>query len=175
MITIEEARELYKQGSFAKEVALRAFPEEEILNDYTLITKLPDIQIEDPTVKLFAQLTHMYREMSKGRPYGLTGNPCYIPRISITREHYRNILGEYVGNVSLNNKGPYKVYAAATTPTYEGRLSFENDGVYCGHGLLECPWAFREKGQAEHFVKCFWKELILLNLQDFHKVEFIDE
>ena len=40
-ITLEEARELYKQGAMAKEIALRAYPEEEILNDYSLITYLP--------------------------------------------------------------------------------------------------------------------------------------
>ena len=40
-ITLIEARELYRQGGLAKEVALRAFPEEEIVNDYTLMVALP--------------------------------------------------------------------------------------------------------------------------------------
>ena len=39
-ITLEEARELYKQGGMAKEIALRVYTEKEIVNDYTLITSL---------------------------------------------------------------------------------------------------------------------------------------
>ena len=39
-ITLKEARELYKQGGMAKEIALRVYTEKEIVNDYTLIASL---------------------------------------------------------------------------------------------------------------------------------------
>ena len=39
-ITLKEARDLYKQGGMAKEIALRVYTEKEIVNDYTLITSL---------------------------------------------------------------------------------------------------------------------------------------
>lgn len=35
-ITLEEARALYKQGGPARTVTLRAYKEEEIINDFTL-------------------------------------------------------------------------------------------------------------------------------------------
>ena len=40
-ITLKEARELYKQGAMAREIALRVYSKAEILKDYSLITTLP--------------------------------------------------------------------------------------------------------------------------------------
>ena len=78
----------------------------------------------------------------------------------------------YKDKVFINNK-EYCIYVTTNSTRWEGRLGYENDGVYCGEGLLENTWAFKERGQAEHFVKFFYKELILLSLADEHKVTFI--
>ena len=53
-ITLEEARELYKQGGIAKEIALRTYTEKEIVNDYTLITSLPE-ETTCTTAELYAK------------------------------------------------------------------------------------------------------------------------
>ena len=65
-ITLEEARELYKQGSLAKEIALRAFPEGEIVNDYKQVISLPK-EIDCKTDILYAKLMTAYRQMTRGQ------------------------------------------------------------------------------------------------------------
>lgn len=67
-ITLEEARELYKQGSTAKDIALRNFTEEEIINDYTLITSLPK-ETECKTSELYAKLKTVYKKYLKVEKY----------------------------------------------------------------------------------------------------------
>lgn len=77
-LTLEEARELYKQGALAKKIALREYSEEEILNDYTKVTTLPCIVEYTDTINLFAGLYTAYMQMSEGRIPKLTSYPlCY--------------------------------------------------------------------------------------------------
>ena len=79
-ITLEEARELYKQGSLAKEIALRAFPKGEIVNDYKQVTSLPK-EINCKTDRLYARLVTAYKQISEGRKVELTSKKCYLPEI----------------------------------------------------------------------------------------------
>lgn len=170
-ITLEEARELYKQGAMARQIALRLYSKEEILNDYHLITSLPK-ESNCATTELYAKLKTIYKQMSKGREVHLTKYYAFIPTIILASNTSELNTGEFVGKVLINNK-EYCIYVTTNNTRWEGRLGYENDGVYCGKGLLENTWAFKERGQAEHFVKVFYKELILLSLADEHKVEFI--
>lgn len=170
-ITLEEARELYKQGSMAKEIALRNFIEEEILNDYTLITSLPQ-ETECKTTELYTKLKTVYKEISKGREVNLTKVYAYLPIIILASNTSEPRTGEFVGKVLIDDK-EFCIYVTTNSTKWEGRLGYENNGVYCGSGLLENIWVFKEREQAEHFVKFFYKELILLSLADDHKVEFI--
>lgn len=174
-ITLEEARELYKQGSLAREIALREYTKGEILNDYTRITTLPQENVCDRTSLLFAKLYHVYRKMSEGRPMKLTAEIRYHrPVITIAWEKERPKGRTYVGKVKINGDSSYAVYVSTAWTHWDGRLGWENDGVHMGDGVLENRWAFKEKEQAEHFVKHFWKELILLELQDFYNIEFYE-
>ena len=170
-ITLEEARELYKQGGMAKEIALRAYSEKEIVNDYTLITSFPD-EILCTTTDLYAKLKTVYREISKGREISLTKGCIYTPVIILASNTFVPNTGKFVCKILIDDK-EFCVYISTNSTRWEGKLDYENDGVYCGRGLLENTWVFKEKGQAEHFVKFFYKELILLSLADEHKVEFI--
>ena len=170
-ITLEEARELYKLGGIAKEIALRNFLEEEILNDYTLITSLPKESI-CKTTDLYAKLKTVYKEISKGREVSLTKGCIYTPVIILASNTFVPNSGKFVCKVLIDDK-EFCVYISTNSTKWEGKLDYENDGVYCGRGLLENTWVFKEKEQSEHFVKVFYKELILLSLADEHKVEFI--
>lgn len=170
-ITLEEARELYKQGSMAKEIALRYFTEKEILNDYSLITSLPK-ETKCKTTELYAKLKTVYKEMSKGREVHLTKVYAYIPTIIMASNTSEPRTGEFVGKVLIDDK-EFCIFITTNSTKWEGRLGYENNGVYCGSDLLENTWVFKEREQAEHFVKFFYKELILLSLVDEHKVTFI--
>ena len=170
-ITLEEARELYKLGGIAKEIALRNFLEEEILNDYTLITSLPEETL-CTTTDLYAKLKTVYKEISKGREVSLTKGCVYTIAIILASNTFVPNTGKFVCKVLIDDK-EFCVYISTNSTRWEGKLDYENDGVYCGRGLLENTWVFKEKEQAEHFVKVFYKELILLSLADEHKVEFI--
>lgn len=171
VITLEEARELYKQGSMAKEIALREYPEEEILNDYSLITSLPQ-ETKCKTTELYAKLKTVYKEMSKGREVSLTKYVAYIPTIIFASHDYEPMTGEFVSKVLIDDK-EFCIFITTNSTRWEGRLGYENDGVYCGSGLLKNNWIFKEREQAKHFVEFFYKELILLSLADEHKVRFI--
>ena len=170
-ITLKEARELYKQGGMAKEIALRAYSEKEIVNDYTLITSLPE-ETTCTTAELYAELKTVYKEISKGREVNLTKVYAYLPIIILASNTSEPRTGEFVGKVLIDDK-EFCIFVTTDNTKWEGRLGYENDGVYCGSGLLENTWVFKERGQAEHFVKFFYKELILLSLADEHKVDFI--
>ena len=171
-ITLEEARELYKQGGIAKEIALRAYTEKEIVNDYTLITSLPK-ESTCTTTDLYAKLKTVYKEISKGREVNLTNFNVYTPIIAFSSNNFKpNNYGECVSKVLIDNI-EFSIYISTHNPFSDGKLGYENDGVYCGSRLLENTWAFKEREQAKHFVKFFYKELILLSLADEHKVEFI--
>lgn len=173
-ITIDEARSLYKQGGCAKEIALRKYSEGEILNDYTLIITLPDKVVQDKLSYLRSQLYQVYKEMSKGRPLKLTKDSSYyLPEIIISYENYQPGYGTYAGKVKID-VNIYSIYLDTIRTICDGRLDFENNGVYCGRGLFRNKWAFKEKAQAEHFVKNFYRELIESELGDFYKIEFID-
>ena len=171
-ITLEEARELYKQGGMAKEIALRVYSEKEIVNDYTLITSLPE-ETTCTTAELYAKLKTVYKEISKGREVSLTNFNVYIPIIALSSNNFKPYnYGESVSKVLIDNI-EFSIYISTHNPFSDGKLGYENDGVYCGSRLLENTWAFKEREQAKHFVKFFYKELILLSLADEHKVEFI--
>lgn len=170
-ITLEEAKELYKQGGMAKEIALRVYSEKEIINDYTLITSLPKETL-CKTTKLYAKLKTVYKEISKGREVNLTKGCAYTPVIILASNSFKPRTGEFVGKVLIDDK-EFCIFVTTNSTKWEGKLDYENDGVYCGRGLLENTWIFKERGQAEHFIKFFYKELILLSLTDEHKVEFI--
>ena len=170
-ITLKEARELYKQGAMAREIALRAYPMEEIITDYTLITTLPTATT-CTTMELYAKLKTVYKEMSKGREVQLTKGCAFKPTIILASNTFEPRTGEFVGKVLIDDK-EFCIYVTTNITRWEGILGYENDGVYCGDDLLENTWIFKERGQAEHFVKFFYKELILLSLVDEHKVEFI--
>ena len=170
-ITLKEARELYKQGAMAREIALRAYPMEEIINDYTLITTLPT-ETTCTTMELYAKLKTVYKEMSKGREVHLTKGCVFKPTIILASNTFEPRSGEFVGKVLIDNK-EFCIYVTTNSTIFDGKLGYENDGVYCGSRLLENTWIFKERGQAEHFVKFFYKELILLSLADEHKVEFV--
>lgn len=170
-ITLEEARELYKQGGIAKEIALRNYTEKEIINDYTLITSLPE-ETTCTTAELYAKLKTVYKEMSKGREVSLTNFNIYIPIIAFSSNNFKPNYGECVSKVLIDNI-EFSIYISTHNPFSDGKLGYENDGVYCGSRLLENTWAFKEREQAKHFVKFFYKELILLSLADEYKVEFI--
>ena len=170
-ITLIEARELYKQGGLAKEVALRAFPEEEIVNDYTLMVALPT-SLPANCSDLYSKLSVVYKFMSRGREVKLTSGIHYVPEIILSVPSFRPNHGIYSGKVMIDNQ-PYNVYIDTARTIWEGKLGFENDGVYCGRGLLSNHWIFKEEGQAEHFVKHFYKELIMLELGEFHTIKFV--
>lgn len=170
-ITLEEARKLYKQGGMAKEIALRAYSEKEIVNDYTLITSFLN-EILCTTTDLYAKLKTVYKEISKGREVHLTKYNAYTPTIILASNKFEPNTGEFVGKVLVDDT-EFCIFITTDNTMWEGRLGYENDGVYCGSGLLGNAWIFKERGQAEHFVKFFYKELILLSLADEHKVEFI--
>ena len=171
-ITLEEARELYKQGGIAKEIALRNYIEKEIVNDYTLITSLPK-ETTCTTAELYAKLKTVYKEISKGREVNLTNFNVYIPIIALSSNNFKPYnYGESVSKVLIDNI-EFSIYISTHNPFSDGRLGYENDGVYCGSGLLKNNWIFKEREQAKHFVKFFYKELILLSLADEYKVEFI--
>lgn len=169
-ITLEEARELYKQSSLAKEIALRAFSEEEIVNDYRQITSLPE-EIDCKTDRLYARLVTAYKQMSKGRKVDLTNNFCYLPKITMARyvmpEH-----GEYKCKVEIDGK-IFFVYTGAESTYWYGKLGFENDGILCGSSLISNTWVFKERGQAMHFANLFYEELITINLGDMYNVIFL--
>lgn len=172
-LTIEEARKLYKQGSFAKEIALREYSEEEILCDYSLITEFTCKPEYNSTIDLYAKIYTIYKEISRGRPLELTKYVHYYqPEIIISLENYKPRYGTYVGNVKIDDK-TFSIYIGSTSTSWYGRLGWENNGVYCGHGVLTNKWAFKEKGQAQHFVKLLYKELIRLELGDFYAVKFL--
>ena len=63
-ITSKEARELYKQGAMAREIALRAYSMEEIINDYSLITTLPT-ETTCTTAELYAKLKLYHNQLLK--------------------------------------------------------------------------------------------------------------
>ena len=60
----------------------------------------------------------------------------------------------------------FNVYIDTAKTIWEGKLGFENDGMYCGSGLLGNHWIFKEREQAEHFYKT-------LELEEFHILEFV--
>lgn len=169
-ITLEEARELYKQGSLAREIALRAFPKGEIVNDYKQITSLP-VKIDCRTERLYARLVTAYKQISEGRKVELTSKRCYLPEIVLATSTVPRC-GEYKGKVVIDNE-TFSIYIRTRTALFEGRVGFENDGVYCGSGLLTNTWAFKERGQAQHFVDLFYKQLIYINLGDMYQVKFL--
>lgn len=171
-LTLEEARVLYEQGALAKEIALREYSEEEILNDYTKVTTLPCIVEYTDTINLFAGLYTAYMQMSEGRRPNLTSGTVYMPDILISSALFTpRTPNTLVGQVKIDGK-IYKVYAGYESSTWSGRLAYENDGVYCGDGITSHKWVFKEKGQAIHFATHFWKELIQLELEGFHTIEF---
>lgn len=171
-LTLEEARTLYKQGALAKEIALREYSEGEILNDYTKVTTLPCIIEYTDTINLFAGLHTVYMQMSEGRIPKLTSCTVYMPDILISYPGFTpRTLNTLVGRVKIDNS-TYDVYAGHSSSTWDGRLAFENDGVPCGSGITEHKWVFKEEGQATHFATHFWKELIQLELESFHTIEF---
>ena len=128
-ITLEEARELYKQGSLAKEIALRAFPKGEIVNDYKQVTSLPK-EINCKTDRLYARLVTAYKQISEGRKVELTSKKCYLPEIVLAASTVPRC-GEYKGKVVIDNK-TFSIYIRTRTALFDGRVDFENDGVYCG-------------------------------------------
>ena len=170
-ITLKEARELYKQGGMAKEIALRAYSEKEIVNNYTLITSFLD-EILCTTTDLYAKLKTVYKEISKGREVNLTKDYAYLPTIILASNTFEPRTGEFVGKVLIDDK-EFCIFVTTDSTGWEGRLGYKNNGVYCGRGLLENTWVFKERGQAEHFVKFFYKELILLSLTDEYEIKFI--
>lgn len=170
-ITLAEARELYEQGGLAREIALRAFPKEEIVNNYTLMTALPT-SAPFSYYDLYAKLSVVYKFISRGREVNLTSGICYVPEIILTLSSFRSRRGTYAGKVIIDGQ-MYSIYINTAKTIWEGKLGFENDGVWCGNGLLKNHWIFKEEGQALHFVKYFYKELITLELEDFYTVKFV--
>lgn len=167
-ITLIEARELYKQGGLAKEIALRAFPEKEIVNDYTLMVALPT-SLPTNCSDLYSKLSVVYRFMSRGRKVELTSGIYYIPEIILARLCSELHYGTYAGKVTIDGQ-LYYIYTDTNETAWKGKLKFDND---CrGHSLLSNHWIFKERKQAEHFVKYFYKELIMLELEDFYTVQF---
>lgn len=167
-ITLEEARELYKQGSLAKEIALRAFPEGEIVNDYKQVTSLPK-EINCKTDRLYARLVTAYKQISEGRKVELISGKCYLPEIVLTTSTIpRN--SKYKGKVEIDGK-LFAIYIRATESNWFGRLGY--DDMYCGGSVLENTWAFKEWGQAEYFVNLFYEELIYISLGDIYNVVFV--
>lgn len=173
-ITLEEARALYKQGGPARTVALRAYKEEEIINDFTLVRQLPDVE-HTPLTNLYAQLRKAYRQISAGRPVELTkGGSVYLPEIGFSSTKFKRRYGEYKQDVAIDGE-PYRLYTGISSSTFSGKLGYENDGVPCGSALLYNSWAFRDREQALHFVNTFYKELVLLELGDSHDLIFEDK
>lgn len=181
-ITLEEARELYNQGSLSKEIALRAFPEEEIVNDYRLVTSLPE-KTDCKTDKLYARLITAYKQMSKGRKVDLTTHSCYLPKITMSSYAIPE-RGNYKCKVEIDGK-VFFVYTEVELSCWYGRLGFEDGedneddeaieiiGGDFGSDLLPNTWAFREKEQAIHFVNLFYEELITVSLGDMYNVIFL--
>lgn len=166
-ITLEEARQLYTQGEMAKEIALREFTEGEILNDYTKITTLSMA----PGEKLYEALTQAYKAISNGRPIMLTKRYSYYPEIIYTFKNCKPRSEEgFRGTIQIDDK-EFNIYIRTRQSIWGGRLGFENDGVYCGH--VENRWLFRDKEQSDHFIKHFWRELILVELGDFYAINFL--
>lgn len=102
-ITLTEARELYKQGGLAKEVALRAFPEEEIVNDYTLMVALPT-SLPANCSDLYSKLSVVYKFMSRGREVKLTSGIHYVPEIILSVPSFSPNHGIYSGKVMIDNQ-----------------------------------------------------------------------
>lgn len=170
-ITLTEARELYKQGGLAKEIALRAFPEEEIVNDYTRMVALPTSLLANCS-DLYSKLSVVYKFMSRGRKVKLISGIHYVPEIILALPSSSPNHGTYAGKIMIDDQ-MFNVYIDTAKTIWEGKLGFENDGVYCGSGLLGNHWIFKEREQAEHFVRYFYKELITLELEEFHTLKFV--
>lgn len=166
-ITLEEARQLYAQGGIAKDIALREFTEGEILNDYTKITSLSMVSGE----KLHEALTQTYKAICKGRPIMLTKRYCYHPEIIYTFKTCKPRSEEgFRGIIQIDDK-EFNIYIRSKQTMWGGRLGFEGDGVDCGH--VENRWLFRDKEQSNHFIKYFWRELVLFELGDFYTISFL--
>lgn len=166
-ITLEEARELYNQGSLAQEIALRAFSKEEIVEDYKQITSLPT-EIDCRTERLYARLVTAYKQMSKGREVKLTKDVYYIPEIVLTTAPS---CGDYKGRISIDDEIFY-IYTRVKFSSWKGRLGFIKENGY-GNSLISNAWAFKERGQAQHFVDLFYKQLIYIYLGDMYQVTFL--
>ena len=170
-ITLTEARKLYEQGGLAREIALRAFSKEQIVNDYTLMVALP-ISAPFSYYDLYAKLSVVYKFISRGREVKLTSGICYVPEIILTLSGSKPNYGTYTGQVIIDEQ-MYNIYIDTARTMWEGKLGSENDGAWCGRGLLNNHWIFKEEGQAQHFVKYFYKELITLELEEFHTIKFV--
>lgn len=127
-ITLTEARELYRQGGLAKEVALRAFPEEEIVNDYTLMVALPT-SVSFKYSDLYAKLSFVYKYISRGREVKLTSGICYVLEIIFTVPSFQPNRGIYAGQIIIDDQ-MYNIYIDTAKTIWEGKLGFENDGVW---------------------------------------------
>lgn len=110
--------------------------------------------------------------MSRGRKVELTSGIYYVPEIVLARPCSKPYHGTYAGKIMIDDQ-MFNVYIDTAKTIWEGKLGFENDGVYCGHGLLSNHWIFKEREQAEHFVEHFYKELITLELEEFHTFKFV--
>ena len=121
---------------------------------------------------LYSKLSVVYRFISRGRKVKLTSGICYVPEIILARPCSKPNYGTYAGKIMIDDQ-MFNVYIDTAKTIWEGKLGFENDGVYCGHGLLSNHWIFKEREQAEHFVEHFYKELITLELEEFHTFKFV--
>ena len=150
----------------AKEIALREFTEGEIINDYTKITTL---SMDGKC--LYQGLTEAYKAISKGRPIELNRGLYYFPQITYASKSYMPRSREgWRGMLAIDGK-EFTLYVKTSRTTWEGRLGFENDGVYCGH--VQNRWLFRDEAQSDHFIKHFWRELVIVELGDFHIINFL--
>lgn len=130
-------------------------------------------EIDCKTDRLYARLMTAYKQISEGRKIKLTNGRYYLPEIVLATSS-APICGGYKGKVIIGGK-TFSIYVRTKTTLFDGRLSFENNGVYCGSGLLINTWAFKEQEQAEHFVNLFYEELIYTSLGDTYNVIFVDD
>ena len=161
VITLAEARELYKQGGVAKEIALRTFTELEILNDYTKITTLFDV-FPNKVSEIYAKLLETYRHIIIGRELTEDSKFYYAPILYVNYPTMKSP-GEAMCLFEINGV-QYKFFIDIYKyPTTDVLFDAEKE-IFIRDDLGLNRWKFRDKEMCEHFVKHFYMELLFIEI-----------
>lgn len=174
IITLAEARELYKQGGVAKEVALREFSELEILNDYTMVTELFDVFPSD-AAKIYSKLCETYKHIIAGREYPKDETTSYYsPVLKLHPTASCGTGGEQMCLVKVNNVCFKYFIDIVQVPMDNIAINEQHDFCFCVY-LNNRKWLFRDIKICRHFVKHFYREMLISELGDLYKIEFFQD